>query len=143
MSMIVFCALLVSLVSQPLQPSATILDTSLGVITGVVKQEYESVYGEFVGELCGAEVCITNSNGDFLQGTYTDTEGTYLFWIPPGVYTIVFKMCGFATVTVENVEVVGLPFQVVKKDIWKLTTRINAAMIPQAQHSYIHVTPQE
>jgi len=138
----VFCTLLLSLVSISPQYATILENIHLGAITGAVAQRHETISGEiYFTELIGAQVYVIDST--IRVGTFTDRDGEYILRLPPGIYTIIFKTVGFADIIIENVEVVGFSILTDEKYIWKLATNIDAEMIPQAQHSYIHVTPQE
>jgi len=134
-----------SLVSlSPLNVSVFRYITGFGAITGVVGQRHETITGEkHTTVLCGAQVLVSDSSNTI--GTYSDNEGEYLLWLPPGVYTIEFKMVGMADDSVENVEVTGLPCLISVEDAKRLATRIDVFLIPQALGAY-HIrvdTPQE
>ena len=144
MGMVVFCVFLVSLVSQPPQ-IATFPDTTVfGAITGLVGQRHETITGEiYISVMCGAQVFVSDSSNTI--GTTTDSEGEYLLRLPPGVYTLEFKMVGMADDSVENVEVTGLPCLTSVEDAKRLATRIDVFLIPQALGAY-HIRvdiPQE
>ena len=143
MSMIVFCALLASLVSQPPQVAIFPDTTVFGAITGLVGQLHENTTGEtIITKFWGAQVFVRDSSNTVI-GTFTDSEGEYLLRLPPGVYTLKFKSVGMADDSVENVEVIGLPCLTSVEDTRRLATKVDIFLIPQAIHSYIHVTPQE
>lgn len=80
---------------------------ALGQPSDAVSDKQITVSGKVIDATTGAAleyatVSFTNSQGEIVNGSITDVNGTYSMKIPTGIYTVKFEFIGFKTKTLEN-----------------------------------------
>jgi hypothetical protein len=89
----------VAVLSSIAVPAAAQTQITTAVIEGVVTDSSGAV-------LPGAEVEVRNADTNFTRSLVTDKDGRFVaLQLPPGRYTVTFKLSGFATIVQEDVEV--------------------------------------
>jgi carboxypeptidase family protein len=81
------------------------------------------------GILPGVTVDISGPSLTGLQTAVTDEEGVYRFvGVPPGVYTLIYELPGFARVTREEIELTANVIAVVNVAMGTVTLGVNVTV---------------